>query len=179
MTEIEARRSVRTYLDLPVEAEKLSRLLKAARLAPSGSNTQPWAFLVVKERETREKIAAAVHNQHWMAQAPVHIVCVGDVRSRIPEDAGPLRLDENSPQEELKQVIRDTAIAAEHIVLEAQAVGLSTCWTAWFRQDELRPLLGIPEDKYVLCVLTVGYSDSHPDARPRKPLDSMLHLEKW
>lgn len=179
MTEIESRRSIRTYLDRPVEDEKLQRLLEAARLAPSGSNTQPWAFIVIKSAETRRKVAAAVHNQGWMAQAPVQIACVADIRARLAEDGKPLHLTEESPQEELKQVIRDTSIAAEHIVLEAQSLGLSTCWAAWFRQDDLRPVLGVPEDKYILCVLMVGYSDSHPAARPRRPLESMIHTEKW
>lgn len=179
LPEIELRRSIRTYDGRPVEDEKIALLLEAARLAPSGSNTQPWNFIVVRSEETRRNVAAVVHGQNWLAQAPLHIVCVGDVRARVPEETGPLHLSEDSPEEEVKQIIRDTSIAAEHIVLQAQALGLSTCWAAWFRQDELRPVLGIPEDKYVLCVIAAGYSSSLPHQRPRRPLASMVFAEAW
>ena len=88
-------------------------------------------------------------------------------------------MDENSSLPELKQIIRDTAIAIEHILLEAESIGLSSCWTAWFAQDDIRPLLKIPSDKYVVGVITVGYSDENRKSTPRKPLDSMIRYEKW
>lgn len=90
-----------------------------------------------------------------------------------------LSVDEYSSQEEVKQVVRDTAIAAEHIVLEAQNLGLGTCWIAWFTQKDIRPVLNIPEDKYVLCVITIGYADEEPQPRPRKRLEDIVHYEKW
>ncbi|WMT80102.1 hypothetical protein TEMA_04150 [Terrisporobacter mayombei] len=99
--------------------------------------------------------------------APVFIVCVADIRSRIKDDID-LSLNENSPQQELKQIIRDTSIAIEHLVLCAKKLGLSTCWVAWFTQEEIRPILNIPCDKYVVSLITVGYSDESPKPRPRK-----------
>lgn len=177
MNEIENRRSVRAYREKAVKDDDLKKLLEAARLAPSGSNTQPWHLIVVQSQDSKEKIVKADHNQTWMLQAPVFIACVADIRARIPN--GPIVLQEDSPMEELKQIIRDTSIAAEHIVLEAENLGLSTCWTAWFNQNEIRPALDIPSDKYVVCILTVGYSDENPQPRPRKSMDSILHYEKW
>ncbi|MBU5437262.1 nitroreductase family protein [Tissierella sp. MSJ-40] len=176
--QIEFRRSIRKYKEKPVEEEKILQLLESARLAPSGSNTQPWNFIVVKSEETREKLAKATHNQKWMMMAPVFIVCVADIRCRI-NDEKEINLDENSPEWELKQIIRDTAIATEHIVLEAENLGLSTCWTAWFTQNEIRPILSIPNDKFVCCVLTVGYADEEPKQRPRKKLEEIVRYEKW
>ena len=76
-------------------------------------------MLSKKIGEAREKIAAADHNQAWMTKAPVHIVCVADIRTRIQGEIA-LPLEEDSPMEDLKQIIRDTAIAAEHIILEVQ-----------------------------------------------------------
>ncbi len=178
MEEIKSRKSVRSYNEKPVDDEQINVLLESARLAPSGSNTQPWHFVVVKSKEMREKIAAADHNQAWMAKAPVHIVCVADIRSRI-EDNTEIILDENSPMEELKQSIRDTAIAAEHIILEAEELGLAACWTAWFTQNDIRPVLQIPSDKYVVCVITVGHSDVTPKPVPRKSIKEIIHFEKW
>lgn len=176
--ETETRRSIRKYKDQPVEEEKILQILESARLAPSGSNTQPWHFILVKSESTRKKLAEKSHNQSWMVSAPVFIVCVADIRSRITEE-GLLILHENSPQHELKQIIRDTAIAAEHIVLAAESLGLGTCWVAWFDQGDIRPVLNIPSDKYVLSILTVGYPDEQPGARPRKRLEDIFHIEKW
>lgn len=172
------RRSIRKYSAEPVSNEAVGLILEAARLAPSGSNTQPWHFIVVRSEEGRRAVADACHRQVWMVAAPVHVVCVGDIGCRIPGYAGP-SLDENSELPELKQVIRDTAIALEHLVLAATDQGLGTCCVAWFIQDEIRPVLGIPDDKYVLAVVTVGHPAEDPRPRPRRGLDEMLHAECW
>jgi nitroreductase len=176
--QIEIRRSIRRYLDKPVENVKIIKLLESARLAPSGDNTQPWHFIVVKAEFTRKQLSEVSHNQKWMLSAPVFIVCVADIRSRIKEDVD-ISLNENSPQEELKQIIRDTSIAIEHIVLEASNLGLGTCWIAWFTQEKIRPILNIPADKYVVCILTLGYADELPQSRPRKKLEEIIHYESW
>jgi nitroreductase len=67
----------------------------------------------------------------------------------------------------------------EHLVLCAENLGLGTCWVAWFTQDEIRPILNIPSDKYVVGIITLGYSDESPDARPRKSLEDIIHYENW
>lgn len=176
--EIENRRSIRNYIAKPVEDEKIIQILDSARLAPSGSNTQPWHFIVVKSESTRKRLAEVSHNQKWMLSAPVFIVCVADICSRMEEDID-IVLDENSPQMELKQIIRDTSISIEHMLLEAASLGLGTCWVGWFIQEEIRPILNIPSDKYVVGVITVGYTNETPKARPRKKLEEIVHYEVW
>ncbi|WP_204596973.1 nitroreductase family protein [Clostridium pascui] len=176
--EIKMRRSIRNYNNKSVEDEKILQLLESARLAPSGSNTQPWHFIVVKSELTKQKLAKASHNQKWMLSAPVFIVCVADIRCRI-EGTVDVILNENSPQEELKQILRDTSISMEHILLEAENLGLGTCWVAWFTQDEIRPILNIPTDKYVVGIITLGYANEAPKARPRKNLKEIIHYETW
>jgi len=178
MREIEDRRSIRRYRDQGVDRRLVQQVLEAARLAPSGSNTQPWSFIVVESPETKERIAAADHGQRWMTAAPVFIVCVADIRCRLDDDRA-IVLDEHSPEPDLKQIIRDTAIAIEHILLEAEHQGLSTCWTGWFEQDDIRPILGIPVDKYVCGVVTLGYGDESPRPRPRRSLEDIVRYEKW
>jgi len=176
--QIEIRRSIRKYLDKPIEDAKIIQLIESARLAPSGSNTQPWHFIIVKSELAKQKLAEASHDQKWMLFAPVFIVCVADIRSRINDDIH-LTLDEHSPKEEVKQIIRDTSIAMEHILLEASSLGLGTCWVAWFTQKEIRPILNIPSDKYVVGIITVGYADGKPTARPRRKLEEIIHYENW
>lgn len=178
MKEIESRRSVRKYADKKVEQEKLMQVLESARLAPSGSNTQPWHFIIVESKEIKEKIVKVDHNQQWMMTAPIFIVCVADMLSRT-NSTEELYIDDESPEPELKQIIRDTAIAIEHILLEAESLGLATCWTGWYEQKEMRPILNIPNDKYVSGVVTLGYAEEHPSQRPRRKLEEMVRYETW
>jgi len=172
------RKSTRKYLDTHVEDEKIMQLLESARMAPSGHNTQPWNFIIVRNEETKDKIARANNNQQWMKTAPVFIVCVADIRCRIKDDRD-IYLDENSDMPELKQIIRDTAVAIEHILLEAEDIGLASCWTGWYSQADMRSILGIPDDKYVVGVVTIGYSDGTGKPAPKKPLEDMVRYEKW
>lgn len=88
-------------------------------------------------------------------------------------------MDENSLEEELKQIIRDTSISVEHILLGANNLGLGTCWVGWFIQNEIRPILNIPDDKYVVGIVTLGYTDEKPKPRPRKKLEEIIHYESW
>lgn len=104
-----------------------------------------------------------------MLSAPVFIVCVADIRTRS-KGKGVLEVDDQSPEPALKQIIRDTAIAVEPLVLQAEALGLATCWVAYFEQKDLRPILNIPSNQYVLAVIPVGYADEHPAAKSRKTL---------
>jgi nitroreductase len=178
LEQIENRRSIRKYQNRKVEKEKIVQILESARLAPSGSNTQPWTFIIVESKDTKEKLILADHNQTWMLEAPIFIVGVADIRCRISMDTE-IRLDGNSAEPELKQIIRDTAIAIEHILLESEHQGLAACWTAWFEQDDVRPILNIPEDKYVCGIITLGYSDETPKQRPRKAIEEIVRYETW
>ncbi|MCL2200362.1 MAG: nitroreductase family protein [Oscillospiraceae bacterium] len=178
LQEIQKRKSTRKYTSKPVSDNQIIQLIESARLAPSGSNTQPWNFIIVRADDIKSKIAEVNNNQAWMKNAPALIVCVADIRCRIKDDSE-IYLDENSDLPELKQIIRDTAIAIEHILLEAESLGLSSCWTAWFTQDGIRPVLEIPNDKYVVGVVAIGYSDGEGKSAPRRPLESMIRHEKW
>jgi nitroreductase len=185
LTPIITRRSIRKYKDIPVEDDKIDAMLECARRAPSGDNSQPWNFIIVKSKQIKERITEACHSQEWMLQAPVFIVCVADMGVRFKEinqdtqDFVYSDISEDSPQEEVKLIIRDTTIAIDHLVLQAEAMGLGTCWVAWFNQKNIRPILNIDSDKYVIAVICVGYADEKPEPRPRKSLKDMVHYEVW
>ncbi len=178
LTPIANRRSVRKYQDREVSDAFIRLILESARLAPSGNNVQPWRFIVVRSDEMKEKIVRVSHNQRWMAEAPVFIAAVADLSARGITDDGRV-IDEQSPEVDVKKIIRDTAIATEHMVLQAEHMGLSTCWVAYFSQEDIRPVLSVPPDKYVIAVITVGYGAEQPGPRPRKDLADLLYLEKW
>ena len=177
LKEIKSRKSTRKYKDTPVSEEQVIQLLESARLAPSGTNTQPWNFIIVRDEDNREEIAKICGGQMWMTTAPVYIVCVADIRSRVKEEG--LYIDEKTDTRDVKAIIRDTAIAITHILLEAEALGLSTCWIAHLNQADLRPALDMPNDKYIVGVITVGYSDEDRRPTPRRNLESMIRYEKW
>jgi len=178
MREIKDRRSIRKYLPKQVEPEKLNALIEAARLAPSGSNCQDWHFVLVQSEEGRQKVLDAGVNQPWMSSAPVFIICVAGLDKRAPELCD-LKLTAELPHPALKMAIRDLTIAIEHIVLEAEYLGLGSCWVGSIDRDKLHASLGIPENKYILAALTIGYPDESPAPRPRKAMEEILHLEKW
>ncbi|MGE5627006.1 MAG: nitroreductase family protein [Solirubrobacterales bacterium] len=175
---ISNRRSIRKYTDKPLEEDTLLKIIEAGVLAPSGSNTQPWHFIVIKSKEMREKVAKVSHNQSWMCSAPVYIVCVADLGSRV-ENSSKEFIDEQSSMEEVKQIIRDTSISMDHMVLTAESLGIGTCIVAWFRQEEIRPVLNIPSDKYVVSIITAGYSAESPKPQKRKKAEDVLHYETW
>jgi nitroreductase len=163
---IKKRYSVRAYKAKPVEEDKLSRILEAARLAPSGSNRQPWKFVVVRDAETRKQLVSACCDQDFVGQAPVVIAGVGlmpdrSMHCQVPGD--PV----------------DVAIAMEHIALAATAEGLGTCWIGAFHQDAVRDVLGIPKDAMVIEVMTLGYPADSLRPKQRKPLEEIVCHEKW
>jgi len=174
---IASRVSVRKFKDQPVSEELISTMLEAARQAPSGRNTQPWRFIVIQSSDLREKLTMASNNQKWMMQAPVFIACVADLEARLGKTD--CYIDETCPRPETKLIIRDTAIAVEHLVLQAESLGLSTCWVADFAQSDIRPLLGIPNDKYLQAVVVVGYAAHKKPTRTRKPLGEIVYQEYW
>ena len=163
---IKSRYSVRSYLNKPVEQEKLDRILDAARLAPSGSNRQPWKFVVVRDAETRKKLVPACSNQEFVGQAPVVIAGVGLMPDRIMSCGVP-----GDPV--------DVAIALEHVALAATAEGLGTCWIGSFHQDQIRTLLGIPANAKVIEVMTLGYPADHPQPKTRKPMKELVCYDQW
>lgn len=175
---IEERRSIRAYLDRPVEDEKLMAVLEAARQAPSGNNKQPWGFIVIKSQEQREAVCHADHDQTWMLSAPVFVAVVADLSQRQAGSEG-LLIDEDSSQMEVKKIIRDGAIACAHILLEAQHQGLGCCWTGFYNQADMRAVLQTPPNTFIVGVLTLGYADGTPEAKPRRSMADLLHYERW
>lgn len=175
---IQDRRSIRKYKTTPIEEKDLQALIEAFRLAPSGSNSQAWDLIVVTSCDTRQTIAETCHNQLWMAAAPVHIIVCASSAKRNAELSG-VNLDEESKELDLKASIRDAAIATENILLEATSLGLGSCWVAYYQQKDIRPILGIPDDVYVMGVIPIGYADESPHARPRQEALTFLHKERW
>ena len=143
---IKTRKSVRKYIEKPIEQDKLEQILTAAQLAPSWRNGQCWKFLVVTGIEKKRELirCTSVFNQSWMGKEYAIIVACGN-----PEQSG------NRNQQHYYLV--DVAIAMEHLILAATALGLGTCWIGGFEENEVKELLKIPENFRVIAMTTLGY----------------------
>ena len=164
---IKTRKSVRSYLDKPVEDEKLQMVLEVARLAPSASNRQEWRFVVVRDTETRKKIAMAAGNQSFVGQAPVIIAACAETDGHLMtcgQACYPI----------------DVAIALDHMTLMAVELGLGTCWIGRFHAQEVKNILSIPDRIQVVELMPLGYpSDPSLKEKKRLPIDKIVKFEHW
>ena len=163
---ISKRRSIRKYKNDEVPDEKLQNILEVARIAPSASNRQEWKFIVVKDKETREKLVEAAHGQQFVVEAPVTIVACSTESERV------------MPCGQYAYTV-DISIAVSFMILEAVEQGLGTCWLGAFDEEKVRNILEIPERIRVPAMFTLGYPDENPHARPRKHLDEIVSSEKY
>ena len=175
---IKLRQSVRRYDSKPVEPEKLSQCLEAARLAPSASNSQPWHFVVVDDPDVKNKIALATFDavlsfNKFALQAPVIVVMITREQKIITRLAAKIR------KKDWRHV--DNGIAAAHFCLQAAELGLGTCMIGWFNDDEVKRQLGIPREKLVSLLITVGYPAENYPVREkiRKPLTEIADFNKY
>lgn len=162
------RCSVREYESKKVEPEKLASILEAGRVAPTATNAQPQKILVIQSDEGLEKLKK-VTNFH---QAPLAIVVCGD-RSRVWARSydGKTSID------------IDGAIVSDHIVLEAEDLGLGSCWIVSFKPDILRAEFNLPENLEPVAIISIGYAKRKTSpqrhVKTRKPIEDMVVFETF
>ncbi len=173
---IAQRRSIRRYQNKPVEREKILACLEAARLAPSADNVQPWRFLVIDDPELKEKFAKEIFSgiysvSKFAARAPVLIVILARldiIANRIGKQI-----------QNIHFYLIDTGIAGEHIVLQAEELGLGTCWIGWFNSRKARKVLNIPRKYKIVSLISMGYYGQKPSRQQkRKTLEDIAWFNK-
>jgi len=178
---IKTRRSVRRFLNKPVENEKLESMLEAARMAPSWSNLQCWKFIVIKDGAVRKKISELTYvesflaplgykanpTQKGLAEAPIVIIACAD-----PSKSGFIH--------DKFYYLTDIGIAAQNLMLSAHALGLGTVFVGVFDEEKVRGLLNIPPDIRVVGLFPVGYPlKEKKDGPLRKAMNDIVSYEKW
>jgi nitroreductase len=164
---IRARRNTREYQDRPIDPADLDRILEAGRRSPSSMNEQPWDFVVVTDRATLERMADL---WRWGA----HI--------RGAAAAIALLAPASSDPEARETFAFDLGQASMSMMLAAADLGIGSCHSSVGEQAEARAVLGFPEDREAVILLSLG----HP-ARPltpiehpkRRPADEVIHREHW
>ncbi|MGI6705833.1 MAG: nitroreductase family protein [Clostridia bacterium] len=170
---IKSRRSVRRYdMERTVEDEVIRKIIEYAGWAPSANNGQPWNFIVFRDPEKKRRIAERSRWAKFLPEVPVGIVVVTEFsRAREVKEEKALRYFS----------IQDSAAAIQNLLLAAWAFGLGTCWIGDFDEEQLRDMFDIPEGHNAVGIIALGYP--HPEwkgtPRPRKPVDEILHFEKF
>ena len=164
---IKKRRSVRSFLDKPIEDEKLTAVLEAGRLAPSAGNRQECRFVVVEDRDVRRRIAVAANGQSFVGEAPVVIVACAVTNGHVMSCGQPC-------------YPIDVAIALDHISLAAVELGLGTCWIGAFNEGKVKEILGIPEEVRVVELMPIGYPATMAvKEKNRLPLSKNVKQGHW
>lgn len=174
------RWSSRAFSNRPVELEELLSLFEAARWAPSGGNSQPWAFIFITQAE-EERHQAFVdlltgRNPDWAKNAPVLVLTVVN--------------RERAPGKPNYWALYDLGQAVAHLTVQATAQGLSLRQMGGFDREKARAVFGVPEGFDPVTAIAIGYrgdpdvlpEDMRPGelgARSRKPLDEFVFAGAW
>lgn len=162
---IKQRRSIRKYKDQPIKPEELEQIMRAGLMAPTSKRSQSWEFIVVEEKEMLRQLACCkTQGSAFLPNAPIAVVITGN---EIKSDVW----------------IEDASIAAIMMQLQAEALGLGSCWiqirNRYNEMEEsseliVKELLNIPDECHPLCILTFGYKEED-----KSPFDeSKLKWEK-
>jgi nitroreductase len=166
---MKTRRSIRSYTPDLIREEKLNRVLEAVRISPSGSNRQPWKFILVKNNELKKQLATACNNQEFIVEAPLVVVACG---YKIPTNRGGYMGD--------MSMLVDVAIAFTHMILAARAEGLGTCWIGSFDNNQVKRILKIPDDVNVAAISPLGYpKQGFSEPGDRKAMKEIVATDRF
>lgn len=173
---VERRRSIRKFKPDPVDPKDLKRILEAGHLAPSGSNRQPWHFIVVKDPEKKAALSHAARNQKSVAEADTVIVALGDPTARPRPHLRLWSVGHTTSRTRIPHR-QDPMIAVEHMVLAATALGYGSCWIGAYDENEVKQILKVPEKLEVIVLLPIGVPDENPHPPPRKAFTEVFSEE--
>ena len=201
---VKERRSIRRFKLEPIPDDYVDKIIEAARWAPSGANSQPWEFIVIKKQELKESIVRlfeegralayrmeltrASERRHptfarppegtpGFASAPVFILVCGDLRT---QNAFPLSV---VLQRSRITFNSNQANAILYMHLAATALGLGSQWVSTialpYVQCHVKELLGLPEELEIYDMMVVGYPDQVPKPRPVRAREEMVHYDYY
>jgi nitroreductase len=203
---IQKRVTIRRWKPIPVEKEKIVKVLEAGRRAPSWGNVQPWRYIVVQDKARIGELAKVSGGQPQISTAPVVIVCCGlmEAFSQKMHRESLKQLIEAGvmdwPDEVLDNVVlgsdlfapyrlgeqvmtikagEQIMISLAYMTLEAVNQGLGSCWMGAISPKDAHRVMNLPKDLFVHDFFLLGYPDENPKPRPRKELDKIVFWEKY
>lgn len=161
------RRSIRKYLDKPVNPDIVQEILRAAMHAPSGYNRQPWHFVVFDNKDTIKTVKEMHPYASSLETAPVCIMVCGDTEKELAKG--------------FYQV--DCSAAIENMLLAAKALGLGTCWMGIYPWEEtmaaFREKFNLPQNVEPFALIALGYAEKELQRPSDRVDESKIHYNKW
>jgi len=198
--------TVRRFLDRPVDERDLAKILETANMAPSGSNAQPWEFVIARSAETRRAIqglyeqvwgpykeSAIIRGRTTLSPRAQKALKIGDefaaslaivpVHIVVFLDRPKMRVERGSADDlfNFGATYGSMFPAIELLMLSARALGIGTAMTTMLssRERETRELLGVPEQYQLITLIPLGYSADGFKRPYRKPVWPRLHDGRW
>lgn len=160
-----SRRSVRTFSDKPLEAEKLEEIVKAGIWAPTGGNAQPWEFIIVTNPGTMKLIKTV--SPGLLGNPSACIAVCSDIPGNISKMGAVGEV----------LAVMDCSMAAENIMLSAVDLGIGSCVIRSFNQDAVREVLKAPENIMPELLITLGYFEGNPGNPKRR--ENVIHWNSF
>jgi len=159
------RFSARSYIDKPIENEKLNKLLATINSAPSAGNLQSYKIAVIEDKKKREDLAYASGDQNFISEAPIVLIFLADLKTSGKKygDRG-MRL----------YAIQDATIAAAYAQLAATELGLASVWVGKFESQEVMRIANAGEYEIPVAIIPVGYTNEKPEKKERKILGKLV-----
>ena len=187
MEAIKGRRSIRKYRTEPVSEEALKTVLEAARLAPSWANSQCCRLVVVRDAETKPKLADTLKGikagrvnpaTEAVRNAPIVLAACAErgLSGYYKDESGQSAISTDKGE---YWFMFDVALAMQNISLAAHALGLGTIHTGLFNSAEVARILGVPDNVAIVELLPLGWPDEEPAARPRKEINEFVFFDKY
>lgn len=170
------RRSIRNYLDKPVELDLLEEIIHESTLAPSAGNEQPWKFIIVQHAQVLQKISKACKENLLARIAANPNDYAKKYEHMLQNDS--FNIFYNAPclvlilgESHVKNLLFDCTLAASYFMMSAAAKGLGTCWINFAREltdPALLEQIGVPEDHTIVAPIIIGYPAIEPSPPKRK-----------
>ena len=165
MDALRTRRSVRRYTNEPVADEQLQRLVEAAAWAPTGGNTQPWAFVIVRSRQNLSRLRASAPG---IIGAPTAVIAICLDRSRAGNEPGTSGYDCD---------VLGLGAAMQNLLLAAHAQGLGACAIASFHIPSVRSILALPQHLDPMLLIALGHAAGQPKPPRHRPMAEICFFE--
>ena len=156
------RRSIRKFKNEPVSEKVMDNILEAGRRSPSATNKQPWHFVIARDHKEKEAFSFGGFN-------------------RFTSDAAFVVLGLYKQSEVIieKLSLIDVTIALQNMVVTAWVQGVGSCWMGAFDEKKLKDTLNLPVDSRIVGAVAFGIPDEKPSQPVKKPLNEIIHFDKW
>lgn len=168
---IKTRRSIRKYLDKDVSDEIIKKIIDSARHAPSSQNSQPWEFIIVKNNETKKRLAEVKGKENEeciLGSKVIIVVCVDNKKSE-------------------SRCVEDGVCTAMNMFLTAHSLGLGAVYVTGYSKTSpeattrIKEILELPNHIMPVVLIPIGYPDSTEELKKKelRDIEEMTHLDKW